>query len=311
MKCWKELRRIPLLTLPAALLFLTTIHPSALAQDQPAEPTIRKDSIVASVYSASHTEWTPRFDFDVNRPITKEDRFWVEAFYPGRKNRLTADCDGNYAGEDTVTFHCKTDVTLATLNVFVGLVDFEIHMANELYGKHLVLFRGKMKVVRGPENKEDAVSHFHVDEDWRIPIGYLSSGGDSLSFEVWWFGEYSRSDISFHLFHEGKAIARADVCSNQPVGCRFRTDHGDPIAELSPGAYEIKVLKEGRLKRTATFTVNEDGSFDNGIASASKLGSNKVIIPVNVVGDLPRPWNNQAWKTDAFYGNPLTGFTVP
>jgi hypothetical protein len=41
------------------------------------------------------------------------------------------------------------------------------------------------------------------------------------------------------------------------------------------------------------------------------LGSKKVIIPVAVVGTLDGPWNKLAWKTEAFYGNPLTGFTAP
>jgi hypothetical protein len=56
--------------------------------------------------------------------------------------------------------------------------------------------------------------------------------------------------------------------------------------------------------------VNADGSFDNGIASANKLGSNRVIVPVQVVGD-QSPWDRNAWKMDAFYGNPLSGFTAP
>ncbi len=36
-----------------------------------------------------------------------------------------------------------------------------------------------------------------------------------------------------------------------------------------------------------------------------------MIIPVSGAGDVPRPWDKQAWKTGAFYGNPLTGFTAP
>ena len=34
------------------------------------------------------------------------------------------------------------------------------------------------------------------------------------------------------------------------------------------------------------------------------------IVPVTIVGDQDGPWDRAAWKTDAFYGNPLTGFTV-
>ena len=33
-----------------------------------------------------------------------------------------------------------------------------------------------------------------------------------------------------------------------------------------------------------------------------------VIVPVTIIGDQDGMWNRTAWKTDAFYGNPLTGF---
>jgi len=56
--------------------------------------------------------------------------------------------------------------------------------------------------------------------------------------------------------------------------------------------------------------VKADGSFDNGIASANKLGSDRVIVPVQVIGN-QGPWDPTAWKTDAFYGNPLIGFRAP
>ncbi len=241
---------------------MATIQPSALAQGESSEPTIRKDSIIASVYNYSATEWTPKFDFEVNKPISKDNRIWVEVFYPGRKNRLTAECDRNYAGADRVAFQCKGPYDAANLNTFLGLVDFEIHLANELYGKNLVLFRGKMKVVKGIDYQGQS-SHFYVDVDWRIPIGYLYHNGESLVFEFWWFGEDAGHDLVSYLFHEGKVIAKADLCGDRPVLCSFRTDKGGTITALGPGAYEIKVLKEGRLKRTATFTVNEDGSYDN------------------------------------------------
>jgi hypothetical protein len=49
--------------------------------------------------------------------------------------------------------------------------------------------------------------------------------------------------------------------------------------------------------------------LDNGIATANKLGSNRVIVPVQIIGDQDGAWDKTAWKTEAFYGNPLTGFT--
>lgn len=77
-----------------------------------------------------------------------------------------------------------------------------------------------------------------------------------------------------------------------------------------PGDYEIKILERGRLARSLKFTVAEDGTIvDNGIAKANKLGSDKIIVPVKFTGAPDGVWNKLAWKTDAFFGNPLTGFT--
>jgi hypothetical protein len=76
----------------------------------------------------------------------------------------------------------------------------------------------------------------------------------------------------------------------------------------NPGEYEIKVLSKGHLARSIKFTVGPDGKFDNGIATANQLGSDRVIVPVQILGP-GRPMESVAWKTDAFYNNPLKGFT--
>lgn len=82
------------------------------------------------------------------------------------------------------------------------------------------------------------------------------------------------------------------------------------ILANNPGEYEFKLLWNNKLARSIKFTVQPGGKFDNGIASANKLGSDRVIFPVQIIGDQDGVWNRTAWKTDAFYGNPLTGFTA-
>ena len=78
----------------------------------------------------------------------------------------------------------------------------------------------------------------------------------------------------------------------------------------NPGEYEFKLLWNNKLARSIKFTVQPGGKFDNGIATSNKLGSDIVIYPVQIIGDQDGNWNRTAWKTDAFYGNPLTGFTA-
>lgn len=77
------------------------------------------------------------------------------------------------------------------------------------------------------------------------------------------------------------------------------------------GDYEIKVIYKGHLVRSIKFAVDSEGKLvDNGIATANKLGNKRIIVPVQVLGDSDGVWDKTAWKTDAFYGNPLTGFTA-
>ena len=79
----------------------------------------------------------------------------------------------------------------------------------------------------------------------------------------------------------------------------------------NPGDYEIKILYKGHLVRSIKFAVDSEGKLvDNGIGTANKLGNRRIIVPVQVLGDSDGPWDKLAWK-DAFYGNPLSGFTAP
>ena len=48
-----------------------------------------------------------------------------------------------------------------------------------------------------------------------------------------------------------------------------------------------------------------------GFHTSNKLGSNRVIVPVAIIGDQDGQWDRLAWKTEAFYGNPLAGFSAP
>jgi hypothetical protein len=81
--------------------------------------------------------------------------------------------------------------------------------------------------------------------------------------------------------------------------------------DANQGEYEVKILWRNKLSRSIKFTVGPNGKLENGIAPANKLGSGRVIVPVTILGDNDGQWDKLAWKTEAFYGNPLTGFTPP
>ena len=78
------------------------------------------------------------------------------------------------------------------------------------------------------------------------------------------------------------------------------------------GEYEIKILQNGKLARTAKFTMGSGGKLvDTGIGRQSALGTGRIVVPVQVVGDQDGTFDRNAWKTEAFYGNPMTGFLAP
>jgi hypothetical protein len=172
---------------------------------------------------------------------------------------------------------------------------------------------------------------------WKMPDFHLA---------FWVRGEAGRMDP--HLFYQGKEVGKVfsdgteigrascgavvenltthfvdDTLPQKAkwarVECDFpnikgsnTTGERDDIFTLAknPGEYEFKLLWNNKLSRSIKFTVQPGGKFDNGIATANKLGSDIVIVPVQVLGDQDGMWNKTAWKTDAFYGNPLTGFTA-
>ena len=82
------------------------------------------------------------------------------------------------------------------------------------------------------------------------------------------------------------------------------------IMGQNPGDYEVKAIVGGKLARSVKFTVREDGTIDNSIATENKVGTDRILVPVRVITD-PVQWNRLAWKTEAYYGNPMTGFTPP
>jgi hypothetical protein len=65
----------------------------------------------------------------------------------------------------------------------------------------------------------------------------------------------------------------------------------------NPGEYEVKVLCDGDLARSAKFTVGPDGRLvDKGITQKNNLGGLAMILPVKVIGAADGQWDQNAWK---------------
>lgn len=162
-----------------------------------------------------------------------------------------------------------------------------------------------------------------------------------LGVSMWFRGEAEATVVGY-LFYKGQQIGstestRRGVSGQEQLNSSFETSpykwsrikfwftdvhifNTNPSAnnpdafrlDKNPGEYEVKVLRNGKLARVAKFAVGADGKIvDSGIGKSNNLGAPRMILPVQVLGAEDGDWDKTAWKTGAFYGNPLSGFTAP
>jgi hypothetical protein len=231
----------------------------------------------------------------------------------------------------------------------IGTYGFVIHLKNALEGTNQTLFAGKFHAGKVSESlgipQMKNMYNFYVDHDWALPIGYVwfdtrdDADTPQLRVSLWIRGHVTPNNLEGHLFYQGKEIASTSDGGSMETEVEQRTvsdEKDDPIWVLwtcewnrvrrttndrfsgtyfldkNPGEYDVKVLRDGKLSRDVKFTVGPDGNVvDTGIAAANHLGTKRVVVPVKVLGTLDGTYNAAAWQTDAFYGNPLTGFTAP
>jgi hypothetical protein len=249
---------------------------------------------------------------------------------------------GSGAGRDKL----EKQATLAT-----GVFGFKIRVKNELMGTDDVLMSGKFKVTKYHKGLAQYKNQFEysIDEDWRMPMGWLwldphtSENTPYLMVGVWLRGKWSSGDLAAYVMHNGQKVASTkeqyggqesrvtlttiDGNEDDPTWNLwefewrgvFGYNNGDPIdnplvyfLDKNPGDYQIKVLYSGKLVRTVNFTVGADGRIvDNGIAAQNNILGPRMLVPVTISGDFDGKYDKNAWKTDAFYGNPLIGFSAP
>lgn len=58
-------------------------------------------------------------------------------------------------------------------------------------------------------------------------------------------------------------------------------------------------------------TSSQSARAQSGITQKNNLGGLAMVLPMKVLGSGDGTWDANAWKTDAFYGNPLNGFLAP
>lgn len=245
-----------------------------------------------------------------------------------------------------ITTHIDKRTTLST-----GTFGFTIRLKNELSGTNEKIFSGKYKVTKFHigNNLPAFKNQFEyvVDQDWNMPIGYLffniasDQAKPPLKIAMWFRGSLDNSKLAAYLFHNGKQIGSTKdqtgsaaydsaIFPNSSEGNNrwerwgFSWGHvrgwttepsnntGLFFLNQNPGEYEVKVLRDGELARSAKFVIGPDGKLvDNGISQKNALGGYSMVLPVKIIGTADGLTSPASWKTDAFYGNPLIDFVAP
>jgi hypothetical protein len=234
------------------------------------------------------------------------------------------------AGTDTTLFtgRFKVNKTLSNehgpkaANKFVYYVDHDwnlpigyvFYTPNEVYGWDYPSFNVAFWV-RGEANRFDPHLFYQGKEIGRLslddgtPVGRASCGAKIENNPTHFVNEAMAKNVKWSLvecnFPVVKRWDKTNGGSGQP-----NTNEMFKMAS-NPGEYEFKLLWNNKLARSIKFTVGPDGNLDNGVATSNKVGTGRIIVPVQVIGDQDGPWDKNAWKTDAFYGHPLAGFTPP
>jgi hypothetical protein len=187
-------------------------------------------------------------------------------------------------------------------------------------------------------------SFFYPAHDWALPVGYVYYGPEENYLYTSFWVRGSTYNIKPHVFYKGREL---DYGGNDKASCRDRAEVGDayirsvkpaPVWRFvecrlytvivsekgnrddtrhrllsNPGEYEIKVLWDDELARSIKFNVGPDGQLAGGVPLLYRIQGDGerlsgVIVPVQIIGAQDGPWDRNAWKTDAFYGNPPQGF---
>lgn len=199
----------------------------------------------------------------------------------------------------------------------------------------------------GSTNK-DEVNNFdyYVNHDWNLPIAQMvfdeqtSEDTPRLVINAWFRGTLDSTKMAGYLFHDGKQVASTknngsaqEKITITPgtttkdfywsrwgfnltmVASTRKTENANLsypdvyFLDKHPGDYEFKVLYDGKLVRTAKFTIGPDGKLvDNGLAIQNKMGKGVILLPMSITPGADGKAVTTNYKTNAYYGNAVTGF---
>ncbi len=294
--------------------------------------------------------WVPQVKLEILGPVSGGSQFSAEFEKPNGAPWMTIKMPTQEVGDDeiaTIKTPDADDALEKKAITGIGTFPFKIRLKNALTGQNEVFFSGKYEVTKYPVPRVPANDKNKMDfctvEDWRVPIGFLwlnpaddNQNTPPVSAQMWFRGASEGTEMQALLFRDGQQVDTARGYTPDEIATPssenstnwylwqftftkvrgFNKDTsannwaGTLFLDKSPGIYEIRVLRAGKLARVAKFSVEDGQIADNGIATKNKLGGIRQVLPVSVVGTADGTLKADSWKTHAFYGNPLAGFSA-
>lgn len=312
-------------------------------------PVFMKDTIGIDAKTENlnnFSKWVPQVSFDLFYDNSSKLRYVAEWFNPDGSLWFSEPLESPDSRHGKVTLRSADSDELFKTKATNSVGTYGVKISNSKTNE--TIFQGKFKVgklAHADEPKEKNLFRFYVDNDWLIPVGY--SGYDIESWTrgvnypavmMWFKGNLEHSEFEAVLFHNGKQIASTDKGGNistiQERGgncyqirevCAFRLwrfSWNNFVLDGSrtnfpndtlftgdlAGEFTVKISYKGEQVREAKFSLAPDGSPIRNSFS-DQIYSTIGLMPVKAVGTVEK-WNANAWKTDMFYGNPLSGFAI-
>jgi hypothetical protein len=295
--------------------------------------------------------WTPKIYFELLGPLPGGSQLLFEVNTPDGKPWISYKLQTPEAGDDELVKITGPDLDESELEkkaiTQTGLFPYRIMLKNALAGTNDAIFAGKFKIATYPPDQAipeyKGKQEFYVVQDWRLPVGFIwydptyDENVPALGVQMWFRGTRSGDKMEAVLFYKGQQVSVANANNEDEISTGvgdpqgrwglwkfsfpkvrgYNTDNSTNYPDAfwldkNPGDYEIKVMRQQKLARAASFSVGADGRIvDNGIAKQNKLGGIRMVLPVKILGDQDLKYDPLSWKTDTLYGNLLTGFTAP
>jgi hypothetical protein len=295
-------------------------------------------------YDNAEWRWTPQVTFRLTGPVESSANITVEYSLPNGSPWVTARCQLHRAIAADANFrfdYCGKDIDASKALNQTGVYKFQIKMSDPLSGTAKTLYSGKINVGRMLYNPDGSPEknkqfHYYVDNDFRLGYAYVGTwAGDSsndLYAEFWVKNKImDYSAVTGFLFYNGKQIAETSPGfplqlypkenpkeSYELVTLQFpilmdkpEADFGDRFKVYeNPGDYEIKLMRDKKVIRSAKFSVGADGKLVNNNIGREIVKGTDILVPVQVLGTIDGNYNKMAWK-EGIFGNPISNLIVP